>query len=243
MIGLYLESRGLLLRLRGIITDALRQSELGKIDAAKALAKHAWSDFELLKAHLEDVEPPIQFGNLSRHLHFADKVDFIDLIQHDLPSVEEQLDALLRAHYGGRKKGEAAPYIHQDRIDEIAEIAQAKFDTKKLLRLLDELNTAHSQGCYFTVGILVRAIMDHLPPIFGCRNFSEIANNYSGTMSFKKSMGRLDQSLRHLADSYLHIQIRRLESLPNHNQVDFRSEVDLLLGEAARLLQGVGVDS
>lgn len=48
----------------------------------------------------------------------------------------------------------------------------------------------------------------------------------------------MDDSLRHLADSYLHIQIRKVESLSTMNQVDFRSELDVLLDECIRILKG-----
>lgn len=52
-------------------------------------------------------------------------------------------------------------------------------------------------------------------------------------------MQRLNDSLRNLADSYLHVQIRKVESLPTMNQVDFRAELDALLSEASRVLQDV----
>jgi hypothetical protein len=104
---------------------------------------------------------------------------------------------------------------------------------------LRELNTAYAQDQIFTVGILVRAVIDHVPPVFGCGSFAEVANNYSGTRSFKGAMTRLNESLRNLADSYLHVQIRRVESLPTMNQVDFRAELDALLAEVSRVLQDV----
>ena len=49
-------------------------------------------------------------------------------------------------------------------------------------------------------------------------------------------MRRLEGS-RFLADSYLHLRVRARESLPNSTQVDFRSELDVLLGEIEVLLR------
>ena len=48
-------------------------------------------------------------------------------------------------------------------------------------------------------------------------------------------MQRLEDS-RFLADSYLHQQVRANESLPNETQVDFRSGLDVLLGEIKVIL-------
>jgi len=82
-------------------------------------------------------------------------------------------------------------------------------------------------------------MIDHIPPIFDVTSFPEVANNYKGTKSFNASMRRLNDSLRNLADSYLHVQIRKIESLPTAIQVDFRAEVDALLSEVSRVLQDV----
>jgi hypothetical protein len=76
--------------------------------------------------------------------------------------------------------------------------------------------------------------LDHVPPIFGCKSFAEVSNNYSGGKSFKESMKRLEDSSRKIADSYLHTQIRKSESLPNPTQVDFSNDLDVLLAEIAR---------
>ena len=117
------------------------------------------------------------------------------------------------------------------------DIESKKFDTLKLIRLLQEINTAHNNDSHLSVGILVRAMIDHIPPIFGFNSFPEVANNYKGTRSFNASMRRLNDSLRNLADAYLHVQIRKVESLPTSIQVDFRAEVDALLSEVSRVLQ------
>ena len=42
---------------------------------------------------------------------------------------------------------------------------------------------------------------------------------------------RLHQSMKHISDSYLHEQIRPVETLPTIEQVEFRAEFDRLLAE------------
>ena len=50
-------------------------------------------------------------------------------------------------------------------------------------------------------------------------------------------MGHLDKALRKIADSYLHLPIRRKEILPNQNQVNFSADLDVLLAEIVRQLK------
>lgn len=50
-------------------------------------------------------------------------------------------------------------------------------------------------------------------------------------------MIHLDKSLRKIADSFLHTQIRKKETIPNATQVDFRRDLDVLLGEIVRILK------
>lgn len=85
--------------------------------------------------------------------------------------------------------------------------------------------------------MLVRAITDHVPPIFACKIFAEVANNFAGARSFRGSMQNLNVSLRNIADAHLHVQIRKSEILPTEGQVDFRADLDVLLAEVVRLLR------
>jgi hypothetical protein len=112
------------------------------------------------------------------------------------------------------------------------QLAKPIFDLSKLIRLCEELNAAHRSGSTMTVAMLIRAIKDHCPPVFGARNFAEAANQASGiSTSKKKQLLRLETSLKHVADAYLHEQIRHKEPLPVPTEVEFRSELATLLGE------------
>ncbi|MEO1093342.1 MAG: hypothetical protein AAFX01_00390 [Cyanobacteria bacterium J06638_28] len=128
-------------------------------------------------------------------------------------------------------------YVNLQRIDELRSIKNTLFDLSKLIRICEELNLCFSNDSYFSTLMLVRSILDHVPPIFGCKTFPEVANSYNGGSSFKEAMQRLEKSARKLADAYLHLQVRSSESLPNHTQVNFNSELDFLLGEVYRILK------
>lgn len=125
-------------------------------------------------------------------------------------------------------------FIDESRIKELEEIKSENFDLTKLIALCRELNSNYKVGNLLTVSMLSRAIIDHIPPIFGLNTFNEVANNY-GTKSFKKNMLNLNNSLRNIADSYLHQTIRKKESLPNKTQIDFKNDLDVLLAEVIRV--------
>lgn len=121
-------------------------------------------------------------------------------------------------------------FIHLDRIEELKNIQSTKFDLKKLIKILEEININYSLKNYYSVAMLGRSILNHIPPVFGFKTFNEVSNNF-GTASFKKNMSHLNISMRSIADNYLHELIRKTESLPNENQIDFTREMDFLLGE------------
>ena len=131
------------------------------------------------------------------------------------------------------------PFIDEGRLQELKEISskKSKFDLSKLIKLSDELNSNYSHENYFATAMLTRAIMDHVPPIFGKDKFTEVVNNYRGTTSFKKSMKNLDDFQRNISDGILHEQIRDSASLPNKTQVNCSQALDQLLGEIVRILK------
>lgn len=130
----------------------------------------------------------------------------------------------------------SASYVSASRIAALVELKSSKFDFCRLVQLLQELNAAYANSNHLSMALLVRAIIDHVPPIFGCDTFGQVANNYPGTRSFKKNMDHLNNALRNVADSYLHTHIRPKEDLPTFLQVDFRSQLDQLLGEVIRIV-------
>jgi hypothetical protein len=127
-------------------------------------------------------------------------------------------------------------YIDQTRMDQLNAINSQKYDMARLIELCKELNICYANESYLAVAMLTRALLDHVPPIFGVSTFSEVANSYKGPRSFKGSMLHLDNSCRKIADAQLHVPIRRKEVLPSKTQVNFSNDVDVLLAEIVRLL-------
>ncbi len=126
-------------------------------------------------------------------------------------------------------------YIHLTRIKEIEELQPQNFDFTRLIAILNEINIANKNNLKFAIPLLVRSVIDQIPPIFGKNNFSEVCGSY-GSKSFRDSMNILDKSSRKIADAYLHTQIRKNESsLPTETQVNFKNDLDVLLQEVVRI--------
>ena len=127
-------------------------------------------------------------------------------------------------------------FINFSRISELKDISSDDFDLSRLIRLLEELNIAYENECYMTSAMICRAILDHIPPLFGKRTFIEVANNYIGK-SFRGNAQHLQNSLRNIADNHLHQPIRKKEVLPTANQINFSSDLDVILSEIIRILK------
>lgn len=131
----------------------------------------------------------------------------------------------------------AKPYVDPSRIIALQGLSGAKWDFLRLLELCREINVAWANHCHLSTAMLLRTILNHVPPVLGFATFVEVASNYGGSKekSFKQIMQRLEASLRSIADSHLHRAIRTREDVPSSTQVDFAAELDLLLSEVIRV--------
>lgn len=156
-------------------------------------------------------------------------------VEDTLATVRAAINAMRRKTAAPKSAGlTLSPYVDASRLAGIRAAPKHRWDLLRLAQLCSELNTAHANECHMSVAMLVRAITDHVAPVFGCNNFSEVANNLPGDQSFKKSMRHLNESLRNIADNMLHVQIRQQESVPTSRQVDFHADLDRLLEEVVR---------
>lgn len=132
-------------------------------------------------------------------------------------------------------------YVDPSRISELQNLVQPKWDPRRLIRMCQELNLAHANGMDMATAMLVRAITDHVPPIFGKATFSQVAAQHSAGSndgrSFKGAMTHLTSSMKHVADGILHVHIRPVEALPSPTQVNFSQSLDVLLAEVVRVLR------
>jgi hypothetical protein len=130
------------------------------------------------------------------------------------------------------------PYVDPARVTALQALAGGKWDFARLVELCREINVAAANRCHMSTAMLLRTILNHVPPVLGFGTFAEVASNYGGPKSqksFKGTMQRLEGSLRNIADMHLHSPIKSHEDVPTAVQVDFAAELDVLLGEVIRV--------
>ena len=101
------------------------------------------------------------------------------------------------------------PYVALSRIADLQALKDPQLDPQRLIRMLQELNLAHANDMDMATAMLVRAVTDHVPPVFGQAKFADVAAQYSGGPSFKGAMAHLANSMKHVADGVLHVDIRK----------------------------------
>lgn len=127
-------------------------------------------------------------------------------------------------------------FIDKVRIQQLGKIQSKDYDLTRLIQMCHEINDNASNNNWISVILLVRAVLDHVPPIFGFTTFIEVTNNFSATKSVKSSLLHLQNSSRAIADSHLHTTIRKKETLPTKTQVNFSNDLDVLFSEIVRIL-------
>jgi hypothetical protein len=152
-----------------------------------------------------------------------------------LPEIEAALERL--AGDGNLPLSpEGMSIVADSRLVELRTLASVDFDFGKLVRLCEEMQSAYDQQCYYATAMLIRGLLDHVPPVFGFKTFSEVANYYAGGgRSFKEAMHHLENASRKVGDAHLHMPIRKSETLPTAQQVNCGQQLDMLLSEIVRI--------
>jgi len=151
---------------------------------------------------------------------------------------EQLLNSVLGKATSG-KHIESGQFVSTDRIEKMGNLSHSEFDLKKLIKLLEELNLVYGLNLVYATGMVVRAIIDHIPPIFGFKNFETFASQYScpgNARSFKNQMMQLT-NMKDASDSAIHSHVRRKESIPDMIQFKKQTEIDALLQEIIRHIE------
>jgi hypothetical protein len=123
-----------------------------------------------------------------------------------------------------------AAFIDQETMTKLRSSKVSTFDLTKLIRFCDELNDSYRRANYLTCALLIRAIMNHVPPIFGAQTFAQVVA--SSGKSIKSVLSRLEDEARPIADLHTHMHIRQRESLPSKNQIEpYKASFEILLQE------------
>lgn len=137
--------------------------------------------------------------------------------------------------YGEEKRSEPKnpkdSFIDTSRIEDLRRAKIPDFDLSRLIKLCAEINSSYANGNYFAVGMLCRAVKDHIPPLFasgGQVTFQDVIDAKGLEKSDREALKILAQN-KHIQDGFIHSQIKRRESLANSSTVEIRSQIDVLL--------------
>jgi hypothetical protein len=121
-------------------------------------------------------------------------------------------------------------YITSNLISNLKLVENPDFDLKKLIRFCEELNDNYKMQNYLSCLLILRAVLNHIPPIFGHTTFVEVVNNSS--KSLKAIFTPLQDGARKVADLHTHKTIEKNELLPSENQLEpYKAQLEILLQE------------
>jgi hypothetical protein len=142
-----------------------------------------------------------------------------------LPDIEDALGHLDEISLRG---GADLPIIDASLIERLSTLPSNTIDVTTLARMCKEINSSYSHGNILAAVLLMRTVLNHIPPVFGCETFSQVAANAG--KSLRESFNHLENGLRKVADFHAHRKIGAAEFYPSGIQVEpFRPQMELLL--------------
>ncbi len=124
----------------------------------------------------------------------------------------------------------SASFVNLLIIEDLRQVKGFKLDLSKVIRFCEELNSSFNANNYLATSLLLRSLINHVPPIFGYNSFDQVVAHVS--KSRKELFKPLDEVARKVADLHTHDVIRSKEQLPTKNQLEpFRVNLEFLLSE------------
>ncbi len=121
-------------------------------------------------------------------------------------------------------------FVDPEIIEQLRLEKNSKFDLSKVICFCEELNSSFSAGNYLASALLLRALINHIPPIFGHTTFHQVVSQVSKTR--RELFKPLDEVARDVADLHTHDLIRHKEISPTRNQLEpFKPSLEFLLQE------------
>lgn len=190
--------------------------------------------YNYLVIQFQKVAGPFLPEDLQRQLN-AIRVDVQDLysayqakaeLDGLIPDVEDAIENL------DDTSGVAANrwIVNPDIVATLEQTASTRFDTNFLARLCQEINSSYAHGNVIATALLMRSLLNYVPPIFGHTSFSQVTAQ-SGR-SLKGSFEHLENGLRKIADFQTHRTGGPFTPYPSVAQVEpFKPQFELLMQE------------
>lgn len=127
-------------------------------------------------------------------------------------------------------------FIEESIIINLRAVSNPNFDLRKLIQFCEELNSNYKTNNFLSCILILRAVLNYVPPIFGYHSFAQVVSQ-SGR-SLKDIFGVLENECRKVADLHTHLPISKNESLPTKNQIEpFKVQFEILIVEIYKTLK------
>jgi hypothetical protein len=80
-------------------------------------------------------------------------------------------------------------FLDQETMSKLKSAKLPAFDLTKVIRFCEELNDSYRRANYLSCALIIRALMNHVPPIFGVQTFAQVVA--SSGKSVKAILGRV----------------------------------------------------
>ncbi|WP_405095212.1 hypothetical protein [Micromonospora sp. NBC_01412] len=127
-------------------------------------------------------------------------------------------------------------YLNPKVLDHLRGIDGAAWDISKLSALADELDTCVGSGCVFAAHAVLRALLDHVPPLFGQKTFAGVVSSHPWGKTDGRYLNRLS-FFRTQGDDALHRQISKRPDLLMIDDLPEGAAVNALLQGCIAQLQ------
>jgi hypothetical protein len=126
--------------------------------------------------------------------------------------------------------------VDPELITRLEKVPATTFSTRFLVGVIREINACFASGSIIATLLLMRTILNHVPPIFGESTFEAVVGQ--ANRSVKKSHANLQESLRNVADLHAHQIAKKAHSYPSSLQVEsYRADFEILLQQVAEKLE------
>lgn len=120
-------------------------------------------------------------------------------------------------------------YVSQEIIEGLIKKRDG-FNYKKLIKMLNEINSNHIASHAYATSMLIRAVLDHIPPIFGYSSFDAVVSNYGWGKTDRAYMKSL-LDFKNEGDDALHRQISGQDDLLDMTSLPVAHRFNRLLQE------------
>jgi hypothetical protein len=162
--------------------------------------------------------------------------------QHNSPFAYGGAEQVAGSADAATDAGADSSYVPAKIVDALSLAAdqQSTFNVEKLLGMIEELNAGYAAGRVYSSHMLLRGILDHIPPLYGQQSFDQVVAQGGWGRTDKKYLDRL-ANFRAQGDDALHRMISRQPAHLDMGDMPERVMVKILLmGCASRLSAASG---